>query len=297
MAGSGIGRAVGFAGLGTMGGGMARRLADAGFAVTGFDTDAGAAGALAGHPGAAAAADVAGLAAPVVVTMLPDGAQVRRVAELLLPAMERGSVLADMSSSAPRDTRSLAELAAGHGVLVVDAPVSGSPSAARAGSLTIMAGGTPEALDAAEPVLTALGTVHRVGPSGAGHALKALNNLLSSVNLAAVTEVLLAGRAYGLEPATMLRVINDSTGGSHASRTKLPDHVLPGGFASGFALRLMLKDITIGAGLLDAAGGPADLGRATAALWRQAFEELPEGADNVEVVRWLEGRAGVELRG
>jgi 3-hydroxyisobutyrate dehydrogenase len=107
---------------------------------------------------------------------------------------------------------------------------------------------------------------------------------------------MLAGRAFGLEPAAMLEVINASTGRNHASQTKIPDHVLSGTFDSGFALRLMLKDIRIGTSLLDSAGGPAAFGHACQELWEKAHEELPAGADNVEVVRWLENASGRELR-
>ena len=199
-------------------------------------------------------------------------------------------------SSAPADTLELGRAAAEFGVLVVDAPVSGSPAAARAGELTLMAAGSTDALDRATAVLSALGRIHRVGPAGAGHALKALNNLLSAVNLAAVAEVMLTGKAFGLEPAVMLGVINASTGRNHASETKLPDHVLPGTFDSGFALRLMLKDIRIATALQTEAGGPASFGAACQDLWEKAQAHLPAGADNVDVVRWLEEAAGRELR-
>ncbi len=287
---------VSIAGLGNMGGGMCLRLAEQGFEVTAFDLDADAAERVAQHSGVTAVADAAELAAPVVLTMLPDGAAVRTVAERLLDRMAPGSLLVDTGSCAPGDTRALRELAARYGVDVVDAPVSGSPAAARSGELTLMAAGDADALDRAEPVLTALGRVHRVGPAGAGHALKALNNLLSSVSLAATAEVLLAGRAFGLSPEVMLEVINSSTGRNHASETKLPRHVLTGTYDSGFALRLMLKDIRIASGLLQEAGGRSDLGRACLRIWEQAHAKLPRTADNVEVVRWLEAEAGRELR-
>jgi 3-hydroxyisobutyrate dehydrogenase len=279
-----------------MGGGMCRRLADSGFEVLAFDLDPDAVRAAGEHPGVTGVPDAASLAAPVVVTMLPDGSAVRRVADALLPYLAPGSLLVDSGSSAPDGTVELGRAAAAHQVDVVDAPVSGSPAAARAGELTLMAAGAAGPLDRAEPVLSALGRVHRVGPAGAGHALKALNNLLSAINLAAVAEVMLAGREFGLEPGVMLAVINASTGRNHASETKLPDHVLSGTFDSGFALRLMLKDIRIATALERAAGGPASFGRACQELWEKAGAELPGTADNVEVVRWLEQAAGQELR-
>jgi 3-hydroxyisobutyrate dehydrogenase len=146
-------------------------------------------------------------------------------------------------------------------------------------------------------VLSALGRIHAVGPAGAGHAHKALNNLLFAVNLAAAAEVMLARRAFGLEPAVMLEVINAATGRNHAFETKLPDHVLPGTFDSGFALRLMLKDIRRAGELNDRAGGPAPFAAACRNLWEQAARELSTGADNVEVVSWLMDAAKRELPG
>ncbi|MGW5131546.1 NAD(P)-binding domain-containing protein, partial [Streptomyces sp. NPDC004135] len=134
---------VGCAGLGAMGGGMCRRLADRGFDVVAYDVDAEVAAAAGAHPGVRAAAGVADLAAPVVVTMLPDGAAVRQVAGELLPHLPAGALIIDTGSSAPEDTLALGRAAAAHGVSVVDAPVSGSPAAARAGELTLMAAGEP----------------------------------------------------------------------------------------------------------------------------------------------------------
>ncbi|GAA4791715.1 NAD(P)-dependent oxidoreductase [Streptomyces ziwulingensis] len=287
---------MGFAGLGAMGSGMCRRLADRGFEVRAFDTEADAVRSAGRYRGVEGAFDVKDLLAPVLVTMLPDGAAVRQVADALLPHLPPGALIIDTGSSAPADTLDLGRAAARFGVDVVDAPVSGSPATARDGGLTLMAAGDAGALDRAEPVLGALGRVHRVGPPGAGHALKALNNLLAAVNLAAAAEVMLTGRAFGLEPAVMLDVINTSTGRNHASQTKLPDHVLPGTFDSGFALGLMLKDIRIATALQAEAGGPAAFGTACRKLWEQARTGLPAEADNVEIVRWLEEVAGRELR-
>ncbi len=122
---------VGFAGLGAMGGGMCRRLAERGFDVVAYDADAGVATAAGAHPGVRAAAGVVELAAPVVVTMLPDGAAVRQVADELLPHLAAGSLIVDTGSSAPEDTLALGRAAAAYDVAVVDAPVSGSPARAR----------------------------------------------------------------------------------------------------------------------------------------------------------------------
>ncbi|NRQ39773.1 NAD(P)-dependent oxidoreductase [Nonomuraea sp. NN258] len=287
---------VGIAGLGNMGGGMCRRLADSGFETVAFDLDPGVTRAAGRHPGVTGVTDVRDLAAPVVVTMLPDGAAVRNVVTGLLAHLAPGSLVVDCSSADPAGTVELARLTAAHGVDLMDSPVSGSPAQARDGTLTLMAAGSAESFAKARPVLAALGRAHHVGPLGSGHALKALNNLLSSINLAAAAEILLAGQAYGLKPAAMLQVINISAGRSHATETKLPDHVLPRTFDSGFALRLMAKDLEIAASIVAAGGGAARFTPVCREIWRRALAASGDDAgDNTEVVRWLERQAGREL--
>jgi 3-hydroxyisobutyrate dehydrogenase len=286
---------VGFAGLGNMGGGMCRQLADEGFEISAFDLDLAATREADRHPGVTGVADPRDLAAPIVVTMLPDGAAVRDVVTVLLPRLAPGALVVDCSSSDPGDTAELARTASDHGVNLMDAPVSGSPAQARQGTLTLMAAGSDASYETAGPVLRALGRVHHVGPLGSGHALKALNNLLSSINLAAAAEILLAGQAYGLRPAAMLEVINISAGRSHATETKLPEHILPRTFDSGFALRLMAKDIEIAASLVSSSGESGHFTSVCRHIWRKALADLGEAGDNTEVVRWLERQAGREL--
>jgi len=286
---------VGFAGLGNMGGGMCRRLADEGFQVSAFDLDLATTREADRHPGVTGVTDPRDLAAPIVVTMLPDSAAVRGVVTMLLAHLPPGSLVVDCSSSDPGDTVKLARTASDQGVDLMDAPVSGSPAQARHGTLTLMAAGSDASYESAGPVLRALGRVHHVGPLGSGHALKALNNLLSSINLAAAAEILLAGQAYGLKPAAMLEVINMSAGRSHATETKLPDHILPRTFDSGFALRLMAKDIEIAASLVSSSGGSGHFTPVCRRIWQQALATLGEAGDNTEVVRWLERQAGREL--
>ncbi|WP_396446118.1 NAD(P)-dependent oxidoreductase [Actinomadura sp.] len=288
------GAAVGFVGLGNMGSPMAGRLARAGYAVRGFDADPAARARFA----ETAAASVTGTAAEAadgaeaVVMMLPDSAIVHSVAvgDGLLARMAEGAVLIDMGSSDPVRTRELASAAADRGVPLVDAPVSGGVTGARQGTLTIMAGGSPEAVAGVRGLLEAFGRVLHVGPVGAGHALKALNNLLSATHLLVSSEAILAGREFGLDPEVMLDAINGSSGRSGSTETKWPRFILNGGFDSGFALRLMLKDMRIAVGLAEAAGRPSRLGEAATGLWARAAELLPEDADHTEIVRWLEAQ-------
>jgi 3-hydroxyisobutyrate dehydrogenase len=152
----------------------------------------------------------------------------------------------------------------------------------------IMAGGPPDQFERARPLLEVLGgSVLHVGPVGAGHAVKALNNLLSATTLLASSEAMLVGRAFGLDPQTMLDVINGSSGRSWSTELKLPEYVLTGRYDSAFGLRLMVKDLGIAVGLAEATGTPLRLGRLTEQMWAEAREELPPDADHTEIARWL----------
>jgi len=265
---------------------MASRLAAAGYDVRGYDSAPEARERFDGSVEALADA-----AARTVVLMLPDSAVVRRVvlADGLFGALEPGALVIDMSSSQPTETQALASEAERRGVQLVDAPVSGGVKGAVEGTLTIMAGGTEQQFAACRPFLEAMGAkVLHVGPVGAGHALKALNNLLSGTTLLASAEAVLAGRRFGLDPRVMVETINVSTGRSYSTEYKLPEFVLTGTYDAGFALGLMAKDLRIAAGLAEATGTPLELGRLSTEIWERAAEELPADADHTEIARWLE---------
>ncbi|WP_329377235.1 NAD(P)-dependent oxidoreductase [Streptomyces sp. NBC_01716] len=285
---------IGFLGLGGMGAPMAGRLAAAGHQVRGYDTAPGTRARLAAGKHGVEVVDSAEQAvrgADTVVLMLPDSTAVDRalLGDGLISRLEPGTLVIDMGSSEPARTRELAASAAGHGVSLMDAPVSGGVLGARQGTLTIMAGGTEEQLAQAGPLLGVLGSkVTHVGPAGAGHALKSLNNLMSATHLLITSEALLTGAAFGLDPATMLEAVNGSSGRSGSTEVKWPRFVLGRGFDSGFALRLMLKDMRTATGLAAATGTPSVLGEAAVALWESAAGRLPLDADHTEIVRWLE---------
>ncbi|MGA9748579.1 MAG: NAD(P)-dependent oxidoreductase, partial [Nocardioides sp.] len=236
----------------------------------------------------------------VVLLMLPDSRVVELVLEGsgLLAALTPGSLVIDMSSSVPASTRRLAAVAADLGVGYVDAPVSGGVSRAETGELAIMVGGEAPWVAAARPHLAPLGaTIVHVGPPGAGHAAKALNNLLSATHLAAAAEVLSVAQRAGIEPEVMLEVLNSSTGRSQATEVKYPRHVLTGSFASGFELDLMVKDLGIAAGLTAEVGAAAPVTAAAVAAARAARDHLDRvGADHTELVRYVEHVNATSLR-
>jgi 3-hydroxyisobutyrate dehydrogenase len=160
---------------------------------------------------------------------------------------------------------------------------------AKDGTLAIMVGGDADAVKKVSPLLEKLGNlIFHVGPLGAGHAVKALNNYLGAAGTIAGFEALLVARAFGLDPKPMLDAINASTGRNSTTERKIPQQVLTGAFASGFKLALMAKDVGIAAGLAKDLGVDAPYLRETLRLWRAAQRKLPAQADHTEIYRYLE---------
>jgi 3-hydroxyisobutyrate dehydrogenase len=285
---------IGFVGLGNMGRPMSARLGAAGFRVAGFDVDANPRKRAHG-PGVETFDTVAAVAtgARAVILILPNSEIVRNVVidDGLLDALEPGTLLIDMSSSDPIATRQLAARVGERGARLIDAPVSGGVAGAQAGTLTIMVGGTEGDLAYCRAALEALGKeVIRVGDVGAGHAVKALNNLLSATSLLVSAEALATAQEFGLDPQVVLDVVNRSSGRSWSTELKFPKFVIPGRFDSGFGLRLMLKDMRIAADLARSMGTPAILGEAAVEAWAQAAEALADDADHTEIARWVAQR-------
>ena len=281
-------RLVGFVGIGAMGEPMVGRLSAAGFEVHAYDLDRRRAELVGKLPGVAVASSLGDLAkAPVVICMLPSSSAVREVATTpggLFESMAKGSLIIDMGSSEPAQTTELGRAAEAAGLALADAPVSGGVARAKTGELTIMFGGSTELLERSRRILEAMGSnVMHVGPLSSGHALKALNNLLSAVGLAAASEVIEVGRRYGLDPHTMLDVINHSTGRNHATETKVAQFVLSGTYASGFALRLMLKDIKTAINLARSLDVDCAMGEACLGLWEEAGRRLPADSDQTRI--------------
>ena len=279
---------VGFAGLGKMGAPMATRLAEAGYQVQGYDVSEAAARIWTerGRVPASPTLQAMAAGAETVILMLPDSGVVRTVMDGLLPALAEGTIVVDMSSSEPLVTRELAAEAARRRVTLVDAPVSGGVTGAVSGRLTIMAGGAADDVARVRPLLDVLGArVVHVGDVGAGHAVKALNNLLSAIHLLATCEAMAAAAEFGLDVPTVLNAINTSSGRSGSTENKWPDFIVPRTFDSGFSLRLMLKDMRIALGLATAAGTPCTLSALAVEQWAEAADALPENADHTEIAR------------
>jgi 3-hydroxyisobutyrate dehydrogenase len=284
--------AVAVVGLGNMGRPMAASLMRAGYHVVGFDLLPAARERFAAA-GGKAVADMAEAVprAAVVIMLLPDGKAVRAAVTAMLPHLAAGTIVIDMSSSAPLGTRALGTELNGAGFGFIDAPVSGGVKRAVDATLAIMVGGDPAVIARAEPVLAAMGnSIFRTGPLGSGHAMKALNNYVSAVGLAAAVEALAVGQKFGLDAAVMTDVLNASSGRNNTTENKLKQFIIPKTFASGFSMALMAKDIRTADELAAAIGVAAPLADACTALWDEAAQKLGPGADHTEFGRYLAER-------
>lgn len=287
---------IGFIGIGNMGNPMAGNLIKAGWHVSVYDVDpAKMTRFVAAHGGRTASSlTELGRNSDVVITMLPDGHIVRRVAlgtaptdDFLAKRMAKGSAIIDMSSSAPVGTRELAEDLREHQISLIDAPVSGGVKGAVAATLAIMIGGEKAVADRFDDMLAAMGKRFYVGAIGSGHAAKVLNNYVSAAGLAAAAEAVRVGASFGIDPQVLVNVINASTGRNNSTENKFSQFILNGKFNSGFALGLMAKDLTLAMEVAEALDVPAELGHATLELWKKAEKAVGGAADHTEIARYV----------
>jgi 3-hydroxyisobutyrate dehydrogenase len=280
---------VGFVGLGNMGSVLAANLVGCGHAVVAHD----ALGPGRAPEGAVYACDVADVArrAEIVVFSLPDGRASTAVAgEIVAVTDRRVAHVVDTSTVGVRSAQALGASLDDAGVGYVDAPVSGGVDGARARTLAVMYAGTDDACAAVEPVLAGLSDRrHRVGDRpGLGQAMKLANNFLSATALVATSEALAFGVAEGLEPATMLEVLNGSSGRSAATSDKFPNHVLTGRYASGFTNTLMAKDLDLYLRAAEDRGGSTAVAAVTVSVWER-FATAEPGVDFTRIHPFVTG--------
>jgi 3-hydroxyisobutyrate dehydrogenase len=235
---------VGFIGLGSQGGPMARRIVEAGYPLILWARRPEALAAFADTK-ASTAPSIADLAAHCdhVGICVFDDSGVRDVCGVLLPAMRPGSIVAIHSTILPDTCLDLARQAEARGIALIDAPVSGGGHGAAAGTLTIMVGGTPEALAQARPVFeTFAGLISHLGNVGAGQLAKLVNNTLMAANMGVADAALAAGAKLGIERGALAELINASSGRSYgfAVRARFAN---PAMFRGG--AKLLSKDVAL----------------------------------------------------
>jgi 3-hydroxyisobutyrate dehydrogenase len=293
---------VAFLGLGAIGRPMAAHLAAHGSLIVWNRTPERAAEFAAAHQVRMAGTPrQAAAQAEVLVTCLPTSHEVAALLDGpdgLLAGLRPGALLLDCTSGDPATSRRIAARLAQRSVAFADAPVSGGVSGAIAGTLTVMVGGEPDTFRRAQPILAAFGKrIEHVGPVGAGHALKAVNNALLAVNLLAVGEGLAALVKAGVPARTAIEVLNASSGRSFVTEVLVPERVLSGAYPRTFRLALLDKDVGIAGAFVRETGVDAPVLDLTGTLLSKARHTLGEEADHVETIKLIEEEAGVEIRG
>lgn len=292
---------VSLIGLGSMGYGMAQSLLRAGHQVQGFDINPDATARLVAEGGLAAPMAEAAACANILVVVVLNAAQTEDVLfgeAGWVPLMKPGATVIACATVAPDFARRMAAACAARGVRYLDAPISGGAAKAAAGKLSIMASGPADAFEGAAPALDAMAeTVFRLGDeAGAGSAMKAVNQLLAGVHIAAMAEALTFGMTQGVEPAKFLEVISQCAGTSWMLENRAP-HIVDGDYTPRSSVDIWPKDLGIVLDIAKAAKFGAPL---TAAALQQFLAASGSGLgreDDAAVAKVYARNAGLKLPG
>ncbi|MDN2580690.1 NAD(P)-dependent oxidoreductase [Aquibium sp. ELW1220] len=293
---------IAFLGLGQMGAPMALRVVRAGFDLTVYDPSARATAPLTAE-GATAAASIAEAASgrDVVIACLPNQAVSRAVgleAGGVRDAADFG-VYVEMSTIGSAVVEEIAAAMAARGAGFLDAPVSGGPRGANAGTLTTMVAGSDADFATCEPVLNAIaGNVFRVGSRpGQGQVAKLCNNMISATAMAVSFEAVTMGVKAGIDADTLVGLINVSTGRTGATLDKFPQSILPRTFDYGGKLATMYKDVMLCLEEYRERGVPHHVSSSAAQIWFQGMAEGRGDDDYTSLIKVVEKWAGVEVVG
>ena len=292
---------IGFIGIGNMGLLMSQNLLKAGYSLVVYDLRKKAMEELVkvGVEKASSPRDAASRSS-VVITMLPASPDVEAVVlgpEGVIEGAKPGNIIIDMSSSYPSSTKMVAERLANKGVRMLDAPVSGGTAKAREGTLSIMVGGKEKDYEECRPIFEAIGhTIYYMGKIGAGHAVKALNNLCSACSMVITSEILVLATKMGLSPTKVIDVINSSSGCSWSSQFKFPTFVLNDTFNSGFSIGLMNKDVEIATQLGRDLHIPMFVGTMVQQVYNYAVGQGKGDDCHTAIVKLIENWGNVKVR-
>jgi 3-hydroxyisobutyrate dehydrogenase-like beta-hydroxyacid dehydrogenase len=291
---------IGFIGLGKMGFPMARRLVEAGHAVTVYDLRKETVDGLVAL-GAQAAGSVREVADRVetVMASLPTPDVVHAVAVGKGGLIEGNRVrrFVDLSTTGAVMAKRIFETLKERDITQIDSPVSGGIAGAEKGTLAVMVSGPRDEAMALEGVLSVIGKFFFVGEQpGAGQTMKLCNNVLSATAMAATAEAMVTGVKAGIDPRVMLDVINAGSGRNTATEFKFPKLIVPRTFDLGFTNGLMLKDVSLFLSEAEALGVPAQVAQAVVNSVRRSCDEIGPDADFTTVVQPIERRAGAEVK-
>jgi 3-hydroxyisobutyrate dehydrogenase len=264
-----MGQTVGLIGVGNIGSRLARRLLSSGERVLAYDVDPDRV-ARAEIPPAQSIEQVAG-AAGVILLSLPDSVVVERVVNGpggLAESCSAGHIIVDLSTASPQSTVAIHEQLAARGVAFLDAGISGGAQAAELGRLTLMVGGSADALERVRAILECVSaSIFHMGGPGMGHVAKLLNNYLNGASLATTSEVMVAARKSGLDPELLLEVLNKSSGVNFATLNRFPNIVKGDYMEGGLTGRLMAKDLRMYLEHVARVGAPSFAGPAVFATF------------------------------
>ena len=294
---------VGFIGLGNIGTPMARRVLRAGYPLVVFDVRAEQMAALSkdGATPARSPSDVAARS-EVVLLSLPTSREVEQVTlgeEGVASGARRGLIVVDLTSGEPKRTANICARLAERGVTMLDAGVSGGVYGAEAGTLGIMVGGDAQALERVRPVLQHIGSnIFHLGPSGAGHLTKALNNYLALTNFLTALEALAVATKAGLDPAVVTDAINASGGSSWVLQKRIPNFVLKGDFSfrGGMAIDLTVKDLAAACQAAREQGVPTPIADLVHDMYVRFGNEMGAKTPSAGIARAYDRWAGKPIR-
>jgi 2-hydroxy-3-oxopropionate reductase len=290
---------IGYIGLGLMGKSMARNILKAGYPLTVHNRSHAAVEELAAE-GARAAFSPAEVTAQsdIVFTNLPDSPDVEQVAlgtGGVIEAARAGLIFIDNSTIKPATARKIANVLGEKEVLCLDAPVSGGDIGAREGTLTIMVGGPAEALEAACPVLLALGkTITHIGDAGAGQIAKAANQIMVAAQMVAMGELLVFAQKAGADPRKVVEAIKAGAARCWTLDVK-PQRLFAGNRSPGFKARMQAKDLNIVLETAREYGAPLPSLALDSQLYNALVAQGGGDLDNSAILTILEGMACIHL--
>ncbi|PNK61810.1 NAD(P)-dependent oxidoreductase [Psychrobacter sp. FDAARGOS_221] len=288
---------VSFLGLGAMGHHMAKHLVGQFDRVMVWNRSFETAEAHAKQFGTQAVSLEQAVSADVIFSCLPTSDVVDSIIEQALPHMRANSVWVDCTSGVPEQAKQSQAKLAAIGCQFIDAPVSGQTAGADAGTLTVMVGAEAAALEYAKPAIDCFaGLIVHVGPSGAGFAVKAVNNTLFAINAWAAAEGLSVLKAHGVNPSAALSCINKASGQSFATLATFPDRIVNREFPKTFTLDLMAKDCGIAIDLQTEKKVPTPVMAQVASLIRAASnQQAPGTVDFSEFAKFYEMFTGITI--